>query len=216
MKYRFNEHGVGYQKGKFLQTYRPQFLIIVDWVKKNSSVLDVGCGDGVLGEKLIREKNCQVAGIDLDENGVEEAKRHKIKAKIGNVDDGLPYPDQSFDVVVCNELLQYVESPNFVVSEILRVGKSVIISFPNFGFWFYRLQFLLGRFPSLSLFGHKWYEAHLMRYFTINDFYNLPAMKNVMVIKKLSINWRNRKPSFLGRFFPNFFGRSCILEITTL
>jgi methionine biosynthesis protein MetW len=213
MEYRFHEHGVGYQKGKFLQSYRPQFSIIIDWIKKNSSVLDVGCGDGVLGDRLIRDKNCKVSGIDLDENGIKEALRHKIKAVVGNVDDGLPYPDQSFDVVVCNEVLQYVNNPDLVVSELLRVGKTVIISFPNFGFWLYRIQMLTGRFPNLSLFGHTWWNSHLTRMFSINDFLQLPAMKDIKISKQVTINWKNRKPSFFGRFFPNFFGRSCILKI---
>src|SRR5450830_1188223 len=100
-KYRFHEHGIGYQKGKFLQPWSPQFQIIVSWIDKNSTVLDVGCGDGVLGEKLIKEKNCQVTGIDLDENVVAEAKRHKIQTKIWDVDKGLSYPGNGFDVVVC-------------------------------------------------------------------------------------------------------------------
>lgn len=212
-KYRFHEHGVGYQKGEFLQSFRPQFPIIISLIEKNSSVLDVGCGDGILGDRLIRDKNCQVTGLDLDEQGVTEAKRHKIDAKVWDADGGLPYPDKSFDVIVCNEVLQYLDNPNFVVSEILRVGKTAIISFPNFGFWVYRLQFLFGRFPSLSLFGHTWWNSHLTRMFSLADFLKLPSIKKAQIKQIVCINWKNRKISFFGRFFPNFFGRSCILEI---
>jgi methionine biosynthesis protein MetW len=215
-KYHFHEHGVGYQKGRFLQPWRPQFSVIVSWIKKNSSVLDVGCGDGVLGKKLIEEKNCQVTGLDLDENAVAEAKRHKIKARIWDLDDKLPYPDRSFDYVVASDCLQYLKQPNFALLEMFRVGKTVIIQFPNFGFWIYRLQMLTGHFPSLSLFGHTWWNSHQTRMFSLKDFLNAPVMKKKRINKIVCINWLNRKISFLSKFFPNFFGRSCILEIITL
>ena len=75
-KYRFDEHGKEYQLGYTLQPWRPQFPIILSWIKSGSKVLDVGCGDGVLGEKLITQKRCRVFGLDLDEIGVKEAKRN--------------------------------------------------------------------------------------------------------------------------------------------
>ncbi len=212
--YRFSEHGIGYRVGKFLQHYRPQFPIIVDWVQPQSTVLDVGCGDGVLGEKLIKEKKCHVSGIDLDEIGVKEAKRHGIIAKVWDVNNRLPYRSKSFDYVVCNEVLEFIQTPDLLVAEILRVGKKAIIEFPNFGFWFYRLQMFFGRFPQLSLYGHQWYNTLQIRFFSLSDFLSLPVMKKVNVKRIICINWRNREVSFLAKIAPNFFGRSCILELT--
>lgn len=211
--YHFEEHGRGYKIGQALQPWRPQFPVIVSWINKGAKVLDVGCGDGVLGEKLIKEKKCRVVGIDLDETGVLEAIRRGLAAQVLDIDEGLPFGKKSFEVVVCNEILQYVKNPNFVVSELLRVGERVIISFPNFGFWVYRFLFLLGRFPFLALFGHGWWEAQLTRYFSLSDFYHLPAIKGVRIKRMICIDWKNRKVSFLARFWPNFFGRSCILEL---
>jgi methionine biosynthesis protein MetW len=212
-KYRFNEHGEGYRIKKTLQPWRPQFPVIINWIPVGSKVLDVGCGDGVLGEMLIKEKNCNVYGIDLDEIGVREAIRKGVKALVGDADEGLPYPDKSFDVVVCNELLEFVNSPDFVVGELLRVGKKVIIEFPNFGFWFYRLQMLFGRFPSLSLYGHMWWETSQVRFFSLADFNKLPFLRKAMILQRACIDWKNRKVSILSRFAPNLFARSCILEM---
>lgn len=212
-RYRFYEHKVGYKVGHTLQPYRPQYPVIISWVARGAKVLDVGCGDGVLGEKLIKEKNCNVFGFDLDEIGVKEARRKGLKARVWDADKKFPYKSKSFDVVVCNEVLEYVTRPNFVVVEILRVGRKAIIEFPNFGFWFYRLQLLMGRFPSFALYGHQWWETQMIRFPSLADFLQLPAMKGVKVEKMACINWRNRRESFLAKFWPNFFGRSCVLEI---
>lgn len=212
-RYRFTEHGVGYQIGKTLQPWRPQFTVITQLVKPGSKVLDVGCGDGVLGEILIKQKNCQVFGVDLDLRGVAQAKRRGIKAKVFDANRKLPFEDQSFDCAYCNGLLEFVKDPNFTASEILRVGKIAIIEFENFGFWFYRIQHLLGRFPKLALYGHQWWQTSQTKFFSLSDFLSLPCLKNSKIEKIICVNWRNRKVSWLSRLWPNFFGRSCILQI---
>ena len=210
-KYRFDEHGVGYKLGKTLQKFRPQFSIILGWIPNKSKVLDLGCGDGVLGEKLAKEKTCSVFGFDLDEVAVKEAKRRGIKSKLLDMDDGLPYPDKYFDICLLSDVLQYSSQPDFVISEALRVGKKVIIEFPNFGFWCYRLQTLLGHFPSLSLYGHSWYQTRQTKFFSLSDFLNLAILKKAHIKRLVCIDWKNRQVSWLARLNPNLFGRSCIL-----
>lgn len=211
-RYRFSEFGQ-YKIGKALTPFRPQFPVIISWVKTGSNVLDVGCGDGVLGQRLIQEKRCHVHGIDLDEIGVAEAKRRGIDARVGDADDGLPFKAHSFDVVICNELLEFVRNPNFVISECLRVGKTAIIEFPNFGFWFYRLQTLAGRFPTLALYGYSVWGTRQTKFFTYADFLRFPALKNARITRLAGIDWKNRRVSYLGTRFPNLFARSVLLEI---
>lgn len=212
-KYRFEEHGVGYQLGKALRPWRPQFPVIFSWIPKGAKVLDVGCGDGVLGERLRKEKNCTVYGLDLDEVGVEEAKRRGVKAKVWDADEGLPFKTNQFDIAICNELLELVRKPDLVVSEVARVGKTAIVEFPNFAFWFYRLELLWGRFPHFALYGHKWWETQMIKFFSYSDFLRLPSMQHLTIKRRACIDWKNRKISFLAKFFPNLFGRSCILEL---
>lgn len=213
MVYRFDEHGKGYRVGKTLVPWRPQYETIISWVDRGSKVLDVGCGDGVLGDRLIKEKKCHIWGFDLDPKGVAEAKRKDIRAVAHDADDRFPFKNGQFDFVICNELLEFVKNPNFVISEILRVGNVAIIEFPNFGFWMYRLQLLLGKFPRLALYGHAWWETRQTRFFSYSDFFDLPALKNVRIIHRAGIDWKNRKVGLLATHFPNTWARSIIVEI---
>lgn len=210
--YQYDEHGLSYQLGKCLRPWRPEFPIIARWVKRGSRVLDAGCGDGVLGEKLIKEKRCTVFGFDLDRIGVQEARRRGIEAIVHDADNKFPYKDKQFDVVVSNGLSPFVVKPNSVVSELKRVGKTAIVSFPNFGFWFYRLEMLLGKFPSFALYGHTWWTTRQIKFFSFADFLSLPAMKDTTIKKLVCLDWRNRVPSTLAELSPNLFGRSCIIE----
>ncbi len=209
--YRFTEHGRGYATGRTLRSWRPQFPIILSWVPKGSKILDVGCADGVLGQKLIKEKSCKVFGIDLDPVGVREAKKKGINAKVFNFDDPLPYKNNSYDIVLASDVLQYSQTPANSIQEWLRVGKKLILYFPNFGFWAYRVQLILGRFPSLSLYGHTWYNTRQTRFFSLMDVLSLPAVKKAHRAKLVCIDWKNRKISLLARLNPNFFGCSCPL-----
>lgn len=213
MVYRFDEHGKGYRVGKTLISWRPQYETIISWVNRGSKVLDVGCGDGVLGARLMKEKSCSVYGFDLDPIAVKEARRKDIVARVHDADYRFPYRTNQFDVILCNELLEFVTYPNHVVFECLRVGKKAIIEFPNFGFWFYRLQFLFGRFPTLALYGHAWWETLQSRFFSYNDFLRLPALKNVTILRRAGIDWKNREVGLLATCFSNTWARSVILEI---
>src|SRR5581483_10556941 len=211
--YRFDEHGKGYKIGKALQSYRPQWIVMASLIKGGSKVLDLGCGDGIQGQRLIKEKGFEVFGIDLDPIAVTEAKRRGLKAKTGDISKRLNFSDKSFDYVICNVVLELVKKPDFLISEMLRVGKTVIIGFENFGFWIYRIEMLSGKFPQHALYGHKWYESNFTSFFSLSDFLSLPSLKKAKIKKVIGINWRNRKVSLLARLFPNLFSRSCILVI---
>lgn len=213
-RYHFTEHGKSYRIDHTLQSWRPQYSTIVAWTPPNSTVLDAGCGDGVLGEKLKKEKECSVFGFDLDPIGVAAAKRRGVNARVHDADRPFPYKKGQFDVVICNEVLEFVRDPNFVVSEILRVGKRAIVEFPNFGFWFYRIQMLAGRFPTLALYGHAVWETRQTKFLSYNDFLDLPIMKKASVQRVAGIDWKNRRVSWLASRFPNVFARSVIVALT--
>lgn len=211
--YKFTEHGVGYKVGRALQPWRPQNPVILKWVAHGTKVLDAGCGDGVLGELLAKRNSCTVYGFDLDPIGVKEAKRRGVSARVWDAEKKFPYRTGAFDYVILSDLIQLISNPDQLVRESLRTGRKVIVQFPNFGFWYYRLEHILGHFPAFSLYGHQWWNTSITKFLSLADFYALPAMKNVRVTRLESIDWKNRKVSILAKLWPNFFGRTSILEI---
>ena len=192
---------------------RSRYKIIKEWVKEGSKVLDLGCGEGSLGAVLIKEKQCKVYGIEIDEKGVEQAIKKGVKAVVGDLDMGLNFPDNSFDYVVLNETLYMVYNPRRVLEEALRVGKEVIVSFPNFAFWYARLELLFrGVFPKSVLYGYDWYNTRQIHMFSYKDFTNLVAKLNARVTRKGFEIFGGHK-SYLPGFLQNLFSRFCIISV---
>ena len=121
---------------------KQEFKVIADLLPKNTRVLDVGCGDGSLMKFLIKEKNIETRGLELDQNNVQECI-YKGLTLHGNAETELyQFPNQSFDYVVLSQTLQAFYKPDKVLNELLRIGKSVIVSIPNFGYWKVRTSLL--------------------------------------------------------------------------
>lgn len=146
---------------------RLRYRIFLDWLKPGSQVLDLGGGDGHLGEILTKEKNCQVTILDLSAVAIAIAKKRGLDARIGNLDDKLPFADKTFDVVVLSEVLEHVVKSENVLNEAARVSKKIIIgSIPNTGYYKYRWQLITGHFPKQWLVK----PTEHLRFWTIADF----------------------------------------------
>jgi len=116
---------------------------IVRLVPDGSKVLDLGCGDGRLLRMLMESKNVKGRGVDIDEKNVVECIRKGLSIFHGDLDEGLAdYQDGSYDYVILNRTLQVVYRPDYVIKEMLRVGRKAIVSFPNFGHWRVRLDLI--------------------------------------------------------------------------
>ena len=134
--------------------------------------MDLGCGNGELLEYLIQNKKVRGRGIELSEAGVLNCVRRGRECRQGNLQEGLAdYPPHSMDVVVLSQTLPFLDNPAKVITEMLRVGKSAIVSLPNWGHWRCRLQLLVtGRIPQAVDFAQPWYEVPRWQAFTITDF----------------------------------------------
>lgn len=201
----------GYLPGS--NTTRPEYRYIADWIEPGSKVLDLGCGDGSLGALLI-QKECEVHGIDVSQTGVEAALKKGVHAVIGDMDEGLGFPDCSFDYVVINVTLQMVYRPGFVLKEALRVGKKVIVSFPNAAHWAARLElFFLGRMPRKPLYGYRWHNTRHIHLFSYRDYSDFIEELDAKVTKKIFFGWDSEHESFIAKIFPNLFSMEAILMI---
>lgn len=168
---------------------RADLQTIADMVEPDTRVLDVGCEDGTLLQYLTMEKNVDGRGIELSQAGVNVCVAHGLSVVQGDADKDLgDYPDDAFDYVILSQTLQATYNPKLVLSELLRIGRRAIVSFPNFGYWRVRLHLLLrGCMPMTETLTEPWYETPNIHFCTIRDFVLLCRELGLTIEKRLSV-----------------------------
>jgi methionine biosynthesis protein MetW len=186
---------------------RAEYKLICEMVGSSSKVIDLGCGNGSLLERLIVEKNIIGEGIEISASGVEACKKKGLKVLQGRIDEKLPFDDDNFDYSVCNVTIQMVMYPEVLLSEMKRISKYQIISFPNFAHYKNRLDLLLkGRMPEPMLFGYKWYSTGHIHQLSIKNFYELINDVGGMRVQNVNaLGSKNPIKNFLLKRFPNIF-----------
>lgn len=193
---------------------RNDFQLITDWVPPKSSVLDLGCGDGVLLKMLHTQKQVSGYGLELNANCIPNCINNNVNVIQMNLDKGLPgFEDNSFDYVILSLTLQSVKRPDILLKEMLRVGKTGIVSFPNFGNWRIRSQLLLkGKMPISKSLPHKWFDTPNIHLCTVKDFENYCHTHNIKIIDSAFLD-KNRKPNSLAKNLPNLFTNIAVYKI---
>ena len=163
--------------------------VIFEIVEPGAKVLDLGCGDGELLALLAREKQVRGQGIELSEEAIYKCVQKGLSVFHGDIDSGLTeYPDRSFDYVILNQSLQEVQKVHLLIDEALRVGRKVIVGFPNFGHW--RVRWALGvrgRTPVTEALPHYWYDSPNLHFLTIEDFRDFCRERRIEVLKSVSL-----------------------------
>lgn len=186
---------------------REEYKLICEMVEPNSKVIDLGCGNGSLLEKLIKEKNVTGEGIEIVPSGVEACKKKGLKVIQGRIDEKLPFDENSFDYSICNVTIQMVMYPEVLLSEMKRISKHQIVSFPNFAYYKNRLDLLFkGRMPKPMLFGYKWYNTGHIHQLSVKDFYQLiEDIGGIRMLKKQYVLDLNPIKRIIANFCPNLF-----------
>ena len=176
-----------------------EFKIITNLLPIQSRVLDVGCGDGTLIEALIKNKDIDARGIELEEYKVKQCISRGLSVIQGNAETELDqFPNKAFDFVVLSQTLQAFYRPENVLNELLRIGKKVIISIPNFGYWQVRASLLFfGKMPVTKSLPDFWYNTPNLHMCSIKDFYQFCDKKKIKIDKIIGIN--NEKISSINR-----------------
>ncbi len=181
---------------------RHDFHAIARWVNPASSVLDLGCGSGELLAYLQAERRIYGYGIEIRDENVLACVQKGVDVIQKNLEDGLAlFEDQSFDSVILSQTLQTIHRTEYLLREIVRVGKEGIVSFPNFGYWTHRLSVLRGRMPVSKSLPYQWYNTPNVRVLTIDDFeilaqeVGLRILDRIILTQGRPINWL---PNLLG------------------
>ncbi|MDA7442191.1 methionine biosynthesis protein MetW [Candidatus Pelagibacter ubique] len=192
---------------------KQEFKIISDLIEKNTRVLDVGCGDGILMEYLKYNKEIDIRGIEISKDNVQKCLSKGLTVIEGDAEkDLLQFPDSSFDFVILSQTLQAFLNPEIVIKELLRVGKKAIVTIPNFGFWKVRLHLLVkGTMPITKNLPDEWYNTPNLHMCTIKDFYNFCENRKIKLDKSLALH--NEKISSINRLNLNTKNLSAELGI---
>ena len=176
-----------------------EFKIIANLLPNNSRVLDVGCGDGTLMEALINQKNIDARGMELDQNNVKKCISKGLSVIEGNAETELgQFPEKSFDFVILSQTLQAFYQPENVLDQLLRIGKNVIISIPNFGYWKVRASLLFfGRMPITKSLPNTWYNTPNLHMCTIKDLYEFCKTKKIKIDRIIGV--KDNKISSINR-----------------
>lgn len=162
---------------------RPDLAIIAAHVDRGARVLDVGCGDGALMAALRDQHGCDARGLELDPVNVAAAVGQGLSVIQGDADTDLAdYPDDSFDYAILSQTLQTTRRPDWVLEQLLRIGRHAFVSFPNFAHWRVRASLLFGgRMPVTRLLPIAWYATPNIHHVTVDDFRALVKDRGIAI-----------------------------------
>jgi homoserine O-acetyltransferase len=193
---------------RFEQAHRSRvdYELIDSLIEPGSMVLDVGCGDGELLSRLRADKGVVGEGIELEPDKVLRCVCKGLPVLQYDIERGLPTrEDHSVDVVILSQTLQTLKDPRKVLLELLRVGKKVIVSFPNFAYWRCRLQLsVLGHAPVTKELPFSWYNSPNIHFFSLKDFDRF--------CRKTGVTIERRIPLIKNRLSPVHFAPNLLAE----
>ena len=197
-------------------TLRKDLDLIANLVEDNSKVIDIGCGNGELLNFLSKNKNSKIQGLEINQKKVNKCVSKGLSVIQGDADKDLGlYPEKSFDYVILSQTIQATLEPKKILTELTRIGKRVIVSIPNFGFWKVRLDLLIkGKMPITSKLNSTWFETENIHLCTISDFTDLCDQLNLKIKQTVTIA-SNKQKMFFGKpnKLANIFAEEAIFLI---
>ena len=183
---------------------KQEFKIIANSIQREKSILDVGCGDGELMKFIHENISEKIRGLEISKDNVQKCIQKGLTVIEGNAEMDLQqFPSNSFDYVILSQTLQAFLNPEKVISDLLRIGKTSIVTIPNFGFWKVRFNLLFkGTMPVTKTLPNEWYNTPNLHMCSIKDFVNFCNDRKINLFKSLALT--NNKVSSINKFNLNF------------
>ena len=192
--------------------YRYDYDVIAGWIEPGERVLDLACGDGSLLAHLREHRQVRAYGVEIDGDKVVACLRRGVNVIHVDLERGLKgFEDGFFDHVIMSLSLQAIQNTQRILNEMLRVGREVVVSFPNFAYWRHRQAILNGRMPVSESLPHQWFNTPNVRFFTIADFDALCEMNGIEVRERLAFAEGEpvlEEPNFLANVAVYRLGRA--------
>jgi homoserine O-acetyltransferase len=181
----------GHSPTSIFHPRRLDYERILELIPPSASVLDLGCGRGGLLARMKKKDHHRVIGVELDEQKILACVRRGLDVVQADLNKGLrAFADKQFDCVVLSQTLQAVHGVEGVINDMLRVGRTCIVSFPNMAFRTLRRMLAEdGRAPkSAGLLRYDWYNTPNIRFLSIADFEEFCRQKNVHVHRRITLD----------------------------
>ncbi len=197
-----------YAAGKQSDKLCPRQWEIIDLIELGSTILDVGCGDGLLLEFLCNYSYPRdILGIEKSIEACNIGRRRGLRIAPIDIEkwDAPSIPEQrnKWDYIIISEVLEHLKDPIAILQKLAKHTDHIIITVPNAGFWIERLRLFFGRFPQQS-------SDHI-RFWTFKDFsVFLEAAGFKKNITTLKVIWKHK---WLVKLWPNLFGSNIVCEL---
>ena len=192
------------------------YSLISNMIENGSKILDLGCGDGYLLNLLKKSKNIIGSGIEISQEQVIACLEKGLSVIQGDIDEGLKqFTDKSYDYVILNQTLQSVCNPEFVLDEMLRVGKKCIVSFPNFAYWRIRFRFFVtGNMPKSKVLPFEWYNTPNIHLLTVKDFFEYTQIHNIKILQGIYTTRATIRKGIQYNIFSNLLAEEAVFIIS--
>lgn len=189
-----------------LSAIRFDLKIIASWIEPGSKVISLGCGEGDLLYYLKVHKEIVGTGIDHNEAKVATAIGRGLSVLQGDINEEVAdYPNKAFDYVVLSQTLQQIYEPSQLIQAMLRIGRRVIVSFPNFSHWRSRMQlFFTGHAPVTRQLPYQWYDTPNIRVITLEDFREYARQVGFQILKEAAVNTGRIEEGAVVRYLKNW------------